>query len=94
MDKTLPRSSIKESFLSVIIPTFNAQKRLLLLLKSLDNQSVNNFEVIVVDDGSTDGTGETIAGLMKSYDFSLSYYYLDNTDIFGAGIARNYGAKH
>lgn len=78
---------------SVIIPTFNAPQRLGLLLKSLENQSVRDFEVIVVDDGSTDTTREAVAALIEGYSVSLRYYYLDNTDIFGAGIARNHGAK-
>ena len=80
-------------WVSVIIPTFNASERLLLLLKSLGNQSVGNFEVVVVDDGSTDTTREAVAALIEGYPVSLRYYYLDNTDIFGAGIARNHGAK-
>lgn len=83
-----------KSFVSVVIPTFNAQAHLLLLLESLRNQSVMGFEVIVVDDGSNDGTREAVAKMMEHYPVSLRYYYLDNTDIFGAGMARNCGAKH
>lgn len=81
-------------FVSVIIPTFNAKKRLSLLLESLEKQSVKNFEVIVVDDGSTDGTKRVVAEWMKRFPVPLRYYYLNHTDIFGAGIARNYGSKH
>jgi len=80
--------------ISVVIPTFNAQERLSLLLKSLENQSNKNFEVIVVDDGSTDQTSNAVTQLIESYSVPLHYYYLDNTDIFGTGIARNHGAKH
>ncbi|MCK5082738.1 MAG: glycosyltransferase, partial [Candidatus Omnitrophica bacterium] len=39
-----------KSFVSVVIPTFNAKAHLLLLLESLRGQSVRGFEVIVVDD--------------------------------------------
>jgi len=78
---------------SVIIPAFNAAPRLLLLLESLERQSCKAFEVIVVDDGSTDETRQRILQRIGSYPISLRYYYLDNTEIFGAGIARNYGAK-
>jgi len=80
-------------FVSVIIPTFNAEERLLLLLASLENQSVKNYEVIVVDDGSTDRTCEAVTEGSQRYSVPLRYYYLDNTDIFGAGMARNYGAN-
>jgi len=78
---------------SVIIPTFNESEKLLLLLKSLENQTVNNFEIIVVDDGSTDDTKEAVEGYISSSNLNISYFYLDNTNIFGAGLARNYGAK-
>lgn len=79
---------------SVVIPTFNAHERLSLLLESLENQSVRNFEVIVVDDGSTDETRKIVRQTMRRFSVPLRYYYLDNTDIFGAGIARNCGGKH
>ncbi|MCK5180084.1 MAG: glycosyltransferase, partial [Candidatus Omnitrophica bacterium] len=48
--KSRSSTSVKaKDFVSVIIPTFNAQEHLLLLLESLSNQSVKDFEVIVVD---------------------------------------------
>jgi MoaA/NifB/PqqE/SkfB family radical SAM enzyme/glycosyltransferase involved in cell wall biosynthesis len=77
---------------SVIIPTFNDSKRLKLLVNSLENQSINNFEIIIVDDGSTDDTKKICKDLMRNSKLKISYYYLDNTNIFGAGIARNYGS--
>lgn len=94
MSKTSSKPRHKADFVTVIIPTFNAAERLLLLLKSLENQSDRNFEVIVVDDGSNDGTREAVAELTGNFPVPLRYYYLNNTNIFGAGISRNYGAKH
>ena len=41
---------------SVIIPTYNEEKDIEDCLFSLDNQTLKNFEVIVVDDGSKDKT--------------------------------------
>ncbi len=78
---------------SVVIPTFNDSQRLSLLVKSLENQTINNFEVIVVDDGSTDDTKEVVEELKNKSHLSIQYFYLNNTDIFGAGIARNFGAR-
>lgn len=46
---------------SVIVPTFNRMKDLHTTLASLDQQSYRNFEVIVVDDGSNDGTIEFLS---------------------------------
>lgn len=45
---------------SVVIPTWNRCDLLLECLASLDRQSFRDFEVVVVDDGSTDGTSETL----------------------------------
>ncbi len=72
-------------FFSVIICTFNRAKLLTRALKSLEKQSFTNFEVILVDDGSTDATREAVkkfknikyffrkkSGLAKSRNFGLS----------------------
>jgi glycosyltransferase involved in cell wall biosynthesis len=45
-------------FVSVIIPTFNRLALLQETLESVRRQTFRDFEIIVVDDGSTDGTGE------------------------------------
>lgn len=92
MNKSIQTKS-KELIVSVIIPTFNAQERLSLLLKSLKNQTTYKFEIIIVDDGSTDDTRKTVQQLAKDFPVPFNYYYLNNANIFGAAIARNYGAK-
>ena len=48
---------------SVIIPTFNRLEFIQETLESVFNQSFRDFEVIVVDDGSTDGTPEYLCVL-------------------------------
>lgn len=55
--------SIESHFLgvSVIVPTFNRVDELYATLASLDQQSYRNFEIIVVDDGSSDGTIEFLS---------------------------------
>ncbi len=48
---------MKNSALSVILPCYNAEKTLEETLESLATQTFTNFEVVAVDDGSTDSTG-------------------------------------
>ena len=74
---------------SVVIPTYNRRESLQQTLLSLQSQSLppDDFEVIIVDDGSTDGTEQFVAGL--SLPFSLQYYRQQNQ---GGIAAANFGA--
>ncbi len=73
---------------SIIIATYNRLEELNELLPSLVAQTfpADQFEVIIVDDGSTDGTKEYIHSL--STEFDLRYLSQENK---GPGAARNYG---
>lgn len=73
---------------SVIIAARNAEKFLPETLRSLANQTFDDFEVIVVDDGSTDGTAALAQG-EKSYPISLL-----TGPAKGVSAARNFGLKH
>lgn len=69
---------------SVIIPTYNRIVSLLSVLDSLKSQSYTNFEVIVIDDWSTDWTLASLTSYKSNYKFR--YYTQANQK---QGIARN-----
>ncbi len=73
---------------SVIIPTYNRKSYLLNAIDSVMNQTFKDYEIVVVDDGSTDGTKEALALLVNSN--LIKYYYQING---GPSKARNLGIK-
>lgn len=72
---------------SVIIPAYNCERTIERCLRSVIGQSFQDYEVIVVDDGSTDNTGE-ICKCFVEKDKRFLYYYKENG---GVSAARNYG---
>jgi glycosyltransferase involved in cell wall biosynthesis len=72
---------------SVVIPTYNRAHLLPRAVRSVLGQTLADFELIVVDDGSTDGTRELVAGMR---DPRLRYGFQPNA---GAASARNHGAR-
>jgi glycosyltransferase involved in cell wall biosynthesis len=71
---------------SVVVPVYNRPIELEELLNSLCEQTCKNFEVIIVEDGSTLSSKE----LVERYEgrLAIKYFYKDNT---GPGPSRNYG---
>lgn len=63
---------------TVLTPTFNRGGRLQSLWNSLQKQTVKDFEWLVVDDGSTDGTKDLITQLQEKSDFLIRYIYKSN----------------
>lgn len=49
---------IKEKLVSIIVPAYNVEKYIFCCLESIRVQTYKNIEVIVIDDGSTDGTNQ------------------------------------
>ncbi|BAQ66180.1 glycosyltransferase [Geminocystis sp. NIES-3709] len=74
------------NLISIIIPCYNAERFLLDTLKSVFNQSFSNYEIILIDDGSTDNTAEII----KSYGNRVKAKFTSNR---GASAARNLGTS-
>jgi glycosyltransferase involved in cell wall biosynthesis len=75
-------------FVSVIIPTFNRSSVIIRAINSVLNQSNKDFELIVVDDGSTDETELLLAPLIDSG--SIKYFKRENR---GVSTARNFGVE-
>lgn len=64
--------------ITVLTPTFNREGVLRSLWDSLQKQTVKDFEWLVVDDGSTDGTKNLITQLQEKSDFPIRYIYKSN----------------
>ena len=75
--------------ITVVIPTYNRAFFLGKTVESVLNQTFRNFEVIVVDDGSTDNTRELVQEFISCPNFR--YIYQPNK---GRSIARNEGARN
>jgi glycosyltransferase involved in cell wall biosynthesis len=75
---------------SVIVPAYNVRSYIEEALVSLERQSLQEFEAIVVDDGSTDGTAEVV----KPYVARDSRFRLLQKPNGGLSSARNYGIRH
>ena len=71
---------------TVYIPTYNRKFLLERAILSVLNQTYHNIEVIVVDDGSIDGTRELLVEMAKK-DNRLHYYFKENNS--GACKSRN-----
>jgi glycosyltransferase involved in cell wall biosynthesis len=78
---------MKNFFFSFIIPTFNRENYLKKTINSLLKQKYKFFEIIVIDDGSTDNTQQFIKNLKNS---KIKYFYQENLE---RGKARNFGAS-
>ena len=64
--------------ITILTPTFNRGGGLQSLWDSLQKQTVKDFEWLVVDDGSTDGTKDLITQLQEKSDFPIRYIYKNN----------------
>ena len=81
---------MQEPTFSIIVPVYNRPQEVDELLSSLCLQSDKNFEVIIVEDGSTIGCKEVCEKYQQQEDLVVRYYLKDNS---GPGPSRNYGAE-
>jgi glycosyltransferase involved in cell wall biosynthesis len=87
MSTDLKKESMATSRISVVIPTFNRAGDIGRCLDSLITQTYGDFEVLVVDDGSTDGTVEVV----RRYEDRLNLTYHWQENFGGPARARNLG---
>lgn len=73
--------------ISIIIPTFNSAKYIATCVESIINQRYDNFEIIIIDDGSDDETKQTLKQLNSQYNKIQVFYQLHS----GVSAARNLG---
>ena len=72
--------------IGVVVPTYNRAEVLLRCLQHLEAQTYQNFEVVVIDDGSTDNTSLLLAAYAAGSPLHLRCIQQQNA---GAGVARN-----
>ena len=82
-------SSPETSLLSVIVPVYNVRKYIEKCLESILSQDYKNLEVIVVDDGSTDGSDLVVEAYMSRH----KRVRMLRVDHSGNGTARNVGIQ-
>jgi len=75
-----------EALVSIITPTFNSANFIAETIASVQNQTYSNWEMIIVDDGSSDETESIVASIIEN-DKRIQFYKLDKNS--GPAVARN-----
>lgn len=79
---------MKNKKVSIIMPAYNCENTIRVAIESVINQSYDNIELIIVNDGSSDNTEKEIKSIKSE---KIKYYSIKNQ---GVSYARNYGVKH
>ncbi|MDW5290752.1 glycosyltransferase family 2 protein [Formosa sp. PL04] len=82
----------KQPLVSIIIPTYNRAHLIGATLDSISAQTYTNWECIVVDDGSTDGTTKLMETYCAKYT-RFQYHHCPAERLPGGNAARNYGLE-
>ena len=78
---------IQNILFTIIIPTYNRASFIEKTIFSVLNQTYPNFEIIIVDDGSTDNTSKIVRKIKSN---KITYYKIENSE---RAAARNFGTK-
>ena len=78
---------MEQPFFSIIIPTYNREDLVIPAIKSVRNQVFEDWELLIIDDGSTDGTKDKVSSY-TNIDKRIKYHYQTNA---GRSSARNKG---
>lgn len=81
---------MKHTLVSIIMPAFNAEKTIQKSIESILKQSYKNWELIVIDDGSTDDTKEFVERLIKK---EKRIRLITNHKNIGCALSRDKGIK-
>lgn len=81
-----------QPLVSIIMPVFNCECFLSESIESVISQSYKNWELLIVDDGSTDKSVSIIKAYIEKD--SRIRLYINESEEHGPGIARNYGMEH
>jgi len=80
-------SKVNQPLISIILPSYNSEKTIKSTLESIESQSYDNWELLIVDDASTDFSVEILKNISKNEKVSL---YL-NSNNQGVAYSRNIG---
>ena len=77
---------MEKNYVSIIMPAYNSSRWISDSIQSVLDQYYEQWELLIVDDGSTDNTKNIVKNFLT--DKRINYYYQKN---FGPAVARNYG---
>ena len=78
-----------KGLISIVVPVYNVEKYLKKCVECILNQSYKNIEILLIDDGSTDRSGEICDQLLKKDERIKTYHKVNG----GLSSTRNYGAE-
>lgn len=80
--KPITNKEYKDPLISVIVPSYNKEDLLLSSIRSIQNQSFKNIEIIIVDDHSVDNSIEILEQLIKTDKRIRVFYHLKNMGVW------------